>query len=237
MYGLAGILSKTKSSSINSGLRLYMIGVYNYMTLALGVSGLTAFFLAKTGLAIKIATGPLGLILAFLPVGISFYMSAKLMKARMETIKNLFFIYAISMGASLSVLFLMFTATDIARAFFITASTFGAMSLYGYTTEKDLSSMSSYLTMAVLGLFIASIVNIFMHSSAMSFFISFVSVIVFTILVAYDTQNIKKMYYATNGNKDNATRVAIFGALQLYMDFVVIFIHLLQLLGFNKNRD
>jgi FtsH-binding integral membrane protein len=235
MYGLGAILQKTKDVSYNQGLRDYMLGVYNYMTAALAVSGLTAFFLAKTGLAAAITFSPLGILFALLPVGLSMYISARIMTARFETLKSLFIIYSIAMGASLSGIFLVFTQTEIARAFFVTASTFGSMSIYGYVTKKDLSSLGSSLTMVVLGLFIASIVNIFFRSSAMSFAISFISVIAFTVLVAYDTQNIKRLYYNSGSAQ---SRIAILGALQLYIDFVAIFIHLLNLLAATRsNRD
>lgn len=238
MQGLGAIFSRSHAVSYNEGLRRYMLGVYNYMTLALGISGLTAFLFAKSGIGYAIMSTPLSLLFVFLPVGISFFMSAKLMSASINTIKNLFFIYSISIGVSLSSVFIMFRMGDIARAFFITASTFGSMSIYGYATKRDLSKYSSMVMMLVFGLFIASIVNIFARSGALSFVVSFFSVILFTGLVAFDTQNIKKMYYAAGGNQDVATRVGIFGALQLYMDFVAIFIHLLNLLNMTRSsRD
>ncbi|MCL4161476.1 UNVERIFIED_CONTAM: hypothetical protein GTU68_030052 [Idotea baltica] len=135
------------------------------------------------------------------------------------------------MGASLSSIFLVYTGHSIVRVFFITASTFGAMSLYGYTTKRDLSQFGSFLIMGLIGVVIASLVNIFMQSSAMQFVISVVGVLVFVGLTAYDTQRIKETYYSVAGNAEVASKAAIYGALSLYMDFVNLFIMLLQLFG------
>jgi FtsH-binding integral membrane protein len=235
--GFGYAVSRARTASRNEGLRSYMLGVYNYMTLALSLSGFVAFLAFKTGLTKVIAFSPLGIVVALAPIGISLYMSAKLMTARLETIKTLFVSYAATIGLSFSTIFLMFSGADIARAFFTTAATFGAMSIYGYTTKSDLSRFSSMITMAIFGLLIASLSNIFFKSSGMSMLISFVAVLLFTGLVAYDTQNIKQMYYNVSNNGDVATRVGIFGALKLYMDFITIFIHLLQFFALSKNRD
>jgi hypothetical protein len=135
------------------------------------------------------------------------------------------------MGISLSNLFLLYTGASIARVFFITAGLFGGMSLYGYTTKRDLTGMGSFLIMGVWGLLIASLVNIFMQSSMMQFAISVLSVLIFTGLTAYDTQKIKGMYYALAGTGEMAAKMAIMGALNLYMDFINIFIHLMRLMG------
>ncbi len=239
MTGFSGVINqvKTRSVSYNEGLRRYMLGVYNYMTVALGISTLVSFISAKTGFVYAMVGSPLGWIVAFSPLIISLVMSFKITTAKLSTIKALYFAYAILMGMSLSTLFLMFSGLDITKTFLITACTFGAMSIYGYTTKKDLSSAGSFFIMAVWGLLIASIVNIFFKSSGLAFGISFLSVLVFTGLIAYDTQNLKRTYYAVCNDQNLATRFGIFGALQLYIDFIAVFVHLLQLLGNANRRD
>ena len=236
MFGISGVVSRTKATSYNEGLRQYMLGVYNYMSVALGLSGLVAFFVAKTGLVYVLMRGPLGWIISFSPLIICLAMSFKLTTAKIGTIKTLFFAYAVLMGISLSTIFLAFSGVDIATTFFITASMFGGMSLYGYTTKKDLSGYGHIMFMIVWGLLIASIVNIFMRNSGLSFGISCISVVVFTLLVAYDTQNLKNMYYVVCRDQNIATRMGIFGALQLYIDFIAIFVHLLQIFASMQSR-
>ena len=239
MVGFSGVVSgvKTKAVSYNEGLRRYMLGVYNYMSVALGISALTAFFMAKTGLSLAVMSSPLGWLIAFSPLILSIVMSVKLTTAKISTIKGLYFAYSVLMGMSLSTLFYVYSGVDITRTFLITALMFGGMSIYGYTTQKDLSALGSMFIMVVWGLLVASIVNIFLHSSGLSFGISCISVLVFTGLVAFDTQNLKRMYYAVCNDTNMATRLGIFGALQLYIDFIAIFVHLLQLFGNASRRD
>ena len=236
MVGFSGVISRTRSVSYNQGLRNYMLGVYNYMTVALAISGLIAYLTARSGLAILLFRSPLGWIISFAPLIISIVMSVKIASAKISTIKALFFGYSVLMGMSLSTIFLVFSGEMIAKTFFITASMFGAISIYGYTTKKDLSGYGHILIMIVWGLLIASIVNIFTHSSGLSFGISCVSVVVFSLLVAYDTQNLKNMYYAIEHDSDLKTRLGIFGALQIYIDFLAIFIHLLQIFASLQGR-
>jgi len=145
-------------------------------------------------------------------------------------------IFATLMGLSLSTIFILFTGESIARVFFITASTFGAMSVYGHTTKRDLTSMGSFLMMGVIGLLIASVVNIFMQSGAMQFIISIIGVIVFTLFTAYDSQKIKALYYQTQSNALVTQKLAIYGSLALYMDFINIFVFLMQLLGVRRDE-
>ena len=238
MVGFSGVITRAKEVSYNEGLRRYMLGVYNYMTVALGVSALVAMFFAKSGLAVLLMRSPLGWIIAFSPLVISIVMSVKLTTAKISTIKALYFTYAVLIGMSFSSLFLIFSGVDITKTFLITASMFAGMSIYGYSTKKDLSGYGHILIMIVWGLLVASIVNIFTHSSGLSFGISCVSVVVFSLLVAFDTQNLKRMYYAVCHDQNLATRVGIFGALQLYIDFIAIFVHLLQLFAsVNGRRD
>ena len=233
MVGFSGVLgtSRVKDVSKNEGLRKYMLGVYNYMSVALSLSALVAFLAAHSGLTMALMSGPIGWIVAFSPLILSVVMSIKITTARISTIKALYFSYAILMGLSMSAIFLVFSGEDITKTFFITSAMFFSMSIYGYSTKSDLSVFRSYLIMAVFGILIASIVNIFTHSSGMSYAISFVAVFVFTFLVALDTQSLRRTYYAVCQNTDMATRFGIFGALQLYIDFLAIFMHLLQLFG------
>jgi len=235
MVSFSNIISKTKSVTYNVGLRNYMLGVYNYMTLALALSGVVAYLTAYSGLAIAMIKSPFGVIVSFAPLIVSIIMSVKIGSAKINTIKTLYFLYAILMGVSLSTLFLAFSGILIAKTFFITASMFGSIGIYGYTTKKDLSGYGHILMMIVFGLLITSIVNLFTQSSGLQFGISCISVIVFSLLVAYDTQNLKQMYYSVCHDQNLATRVGIFGALQLYIDFVAIFVHLLQVFA-NSNR-
>ena len=236
MVGFSGVISRAKDVTYNQGLRNYMLGVYNYMTLALAVSGLVAYLTARSGLAVLMFRSPLGWIIAFAPLIISIVMSVKITTAKISTIKALYFAYAVLMGMSLSTIFLAFSGVLIAKTFFITASMFGAISIYGYTTKKDLSGYGHILIMIVWGLLIASIINIFTHSSGLSFGISCVSVVVFSLLVAYDTQNLKETYYAVCHDSNIATRIGIFGAIQLYIDFIAIFVHLLQIFANIQGR-
>ena len=236
MVGISSVITRAKSVSYNQGLRNYMLGIYNYMTVALVLSGVVAYLTARSGLAILMFKSPLGLIISFSPLIISFVMSFKISSAKISTIKALFFAYSVLMGMSLSTIFLAFSGVLIAKTFFITASMFGSISIYGYTTKKDLSGYGHILIMIVWGLLIASIVNIFTHSSGLSFGISCISVVVFSLLVAYDTQNLKRTYYAVSHDTNMSTRLGIFGALQLYIDFIAIFIHLLQIFSSMQGR-
>ena len=236
MVGFSGVISRAKNVTYNVGLRNYMLGVYNYMTVALALSGIIAYLTARSGLAITLMSSPLGMVIAFSPLAISIAMSMKITSAKISTIKALYFVYATLMGLSLSTLFLAFGGVLIAKTFFITASMFGAISIYGYSTKKDLSGYGHIAIMIVWGLLIASIVNLFTHSTGLQFGISFISVVVFSLLVAYDTQNLKQTYYAVCHDQNLATRVGIFGALQLYIDFIAIFIHLLQLFASVQGR-
>lgn len=236
MVGFSGVISRAKDVTYNIGLRNYMLGVYNYMTVALALSGLIAYLTASSGIAFALISSPLGIAISFAPLIISIIMSVKISSAKISTIKILYFAYATLMGVSLSTLFLAFSGILIAKTFFITASMFGSMSIYGYTTKKDLSGYGHILIMIVFGLLIASIVNLFTHSTGLQFGISCISVVVFSLLVAYDTQNLKNMYYHVCHDQNLAIRMGIFGALQLYIDFVAIFVHLLQIFASTQSR-
>ena len=229
--------SKTADQAgIDEGLRAYMLKVYNYMTTGLVLTGFIAYFFGKASVA---AFTPNGVILTSLgqalfnsglswiimlaPLGFVFYLSARINKMSVSSAQITFWLFASIMGLSLASVFVQFTGTSIARVFFITAGTFAAMSLYGYTTKRDLTKLGGFLFMGLIGIIIASIVNIFVQSGPMAFIISIIGVLVFVGLTAYDTQTIKNMYYA--GDSDSVgSKKALMGALRLYLDFINLFI-------------
>lgn len=221
----------TRELDLDLGLRSYMVRVYSYMALGLGLTGLVAFFAASSpALMMAIFTSPLKWVVMLAPIGMVLFLSARIGSMSFSAAQMTFWIYAGLMGLSLSSIFLIFTGQSIAQLFFVSASVFGAMSLYGYTTRKDLTAFGSFLLMGVMGLVIASLVNLFLHSSAMQMMISVIGVLVFTGLTAYDTQQIKESYYESDSH-ELAGKKAILGALQLYLDFVNLFISLLYLFG------
>ena len=220
----------TKSEAqVDQGLRSYMLRVYNYMATGLGLTGLTAYFVAITPSLFNAIYGtPFYWIVALAPLGFVFYLSARLHKISFAKAQTVFWIFSGVMGLSMAYIFIAYTGASIARVFFITAGTFAGMSLYGYTTKKDLTGWGSFLFMGLIGIIIAMIVNIFLQSGMLSFIISCVGVLVFVGLTAYDTQRIKAMYYDGSGQEG---KKAIMGALTLYLDFINLFIMLIQLFG------
>ena len=228
-------------ASIDEGLRSYMLKVYNLMALGLAITGLAAWggfnFAVQDGQLTQFGqlmfASPLKWVLILAPLGMVFFLSFRIHKMSVAAAQTTFWVYAALVGLSLSTIFLVYTQTSIVRTFFITASAFGALSLYGYTTKRDLSGMGSFLIMGLFGIIIASVVNIFLGSSALQFAISVIGVLVLAGLTAYDTQQIKEMYYEGDGALV-AGRKAIMGALRLYLDFLNLFMFLLQFLG---NRE
>jgi len=233
--------------AIDAGLRAYMIRVYNYMTAGVALTGLVAWFafqaaggdsIAVAGNSISgltdfgraIFSGPLMWILVLAPLGLVMVMSFGINRLSPAAALTLFFVYAGLLGLSLATIFVAYTGASISRVFFISAATFGAMSLYGYTTQRDLTGFGSFLFMGLIGIVIASLVNIFLHSSGLSWVISVVGVLVFVGLTAYDTQNIKEMYSPMDDGTV-AVRKAVMGALRLYLDFINLFLMLLRLFG------
>jgi FtsH-binding integral membrane protein len=225
---------------IDAGLRAYMLRVYNYMLTGLVLTGATAWLTASTPFGqlfyrINPLTGAvgmtmLGLVALFAPLGLVLFMSFRIDRMSVSTAQSIFWAYAGLVGISLAPVLLVYTGASVAQVFFITAATFGAMSLWGYTTRSDLSGFGSFLFMGLIGIVIASLVNLFVHSSMMQWIISVAGVLIFTGLTAYDTQAIKESYFAG----DDGTvmgRKAIFGALRLYLDFVNLFLMLLRLMG------
>jgi len=230
--------------TIDEGLRAYMLKVYNYMTTALLLTGLIAYFFGKasivtgnegqiigfTSIGALLFGSPLKWVVMLAPLGFVFYLSAKINKMSISAAQITFWMFASIMGLSLASIFIQFTGASIARVFFITSGTFAAMSLYGYTTKRDLTKLGGFLFMGLIGIIIASIVNIFIGSSALQFAISVIGVLIFVGLTAYDTQTIKNMYYAGD-SESIGSKKALMGALRLYLDFINLFILLMQLFG------
>jgi FtsH-binding integral membrane protein len=220
---------------IDAGLRSYMLRVYNYMAGGLAITGLVAYFAAASGLYMTLMHTPvLFWIVIFAPLGLVLLLSFRIQRMSLGAAQVTFWAYAGLVGLSLAGLFLIYTNASIAEVFFITAATFLAMSLWGYTTKKDLTGFGHFLIMGLIGIIIASLVNLFLHSPGMYFAISVIGVLVFTGLTAYDTQRIKEMYWEGDGDVV-AGKKAIMGALALYLDFINLFIMLMQLMGQRRN--
>ncbi len=240
----SAVRSSASEAIIDQGLRSYMLKVYNYMGSALLLTGVIALltfkFAAVTGpngellgltsLGNSLYNSGLAWIVMLAPLGVVFYMSFGIAKMSASKAQTVFWIFASLMGLSLSSIFLAYTGTSITRVFFITAGTFGAMSIYGYTTKRDLTKLGSFLMMGLIGIIIASLVNIFMKSTMMYFVISILGVLIFVGLTAYDTQKIKNMYLVSDSGELMGKK-AIMGALTLYLDFINLFIMLLRLFG------
>ena len=241
-------------STVDAGLRSYMGTVYNYMAAGIALTGLVAYFIFSlavtsdpslaaqgvkplargmflTSLGKTLYATPLAYVLMLAPLAFVFFLSFRVYKMSVAGAQIAFWLFAAVMGASLSTIFLRYTGQSITRVFFITAATFGMLSLYGYTTKKDLSGWGTFLFMGVIGLLIASIVNIFLQSPMMQFIISAIGVLVFAGLTAYDTQQIKDHYYEIAHDAALATKSAIMGALNLYLDFINMFTSMLGLMG------
>src|SRR4030081_2133723 len=227
-YGMG--VPPSVSAQTDAGLRAHMQLVYGYMAGGLALTGIVAYAAAASGLYETLASTGLIWIVILAPLGFVLALSFGIQRMSAGTAAVLFWIYAAVMGLSLGGIFLVFTGNSIARVFFITAATYGAMSLYGYTTRTDLSAFGSFLLMGLIGIVIASIVNIFIGSSALQFAISIIGVIVFVGLTAYDTQRIKEMYLESD-TVEVAGKKAVLGALALYLDFINLFMLLLQLFG------
>jgi FtsH-binding integral membrane protein len=238
----AGV-ARAGSAEIDQGLRAYMLGVYNNMVLGLAITGLAALGtnmlavtttptgqMALTSFGQAIYSSPLRWVVMLAPLAFVFFISFRIERMTAASARTMFFAFAAVMGLSLSSILLVYTGTSITRAFFITSAAFAGLSLYGYTTKRDLSAFGSFLVMGLIGLIIASLVNLFIQSSAMQFGLSCLSVLIFAGLTAWDTQSIKEMYYASD-DYEVATKKSVNGALMLYLDFINIFTSLLHLTG------
>jgi len=235
--------------AVDQGLRAYMIGVYNYMTLGLGVTGLVAWGAFQLGTQ-QLADGRLGLtsfghaiyvsplrwLIVLSPLALVFWLSARINSMSVSTARNAFIAFAALIGLSMSALLVVYTGASFGRAFFATAAAFASLSLYGYTTRRDLSAMGSFMMMGVVGLIIASLLNVFLlHSTGLQFGLSILCVLIFAGLTAWDTQAIKAMYFAGD-TYEMAQKKSIHGALRLYLDFINMFQAILMLTGSQRNN-
>ncbi len=219
------------AQSFDQGLRTYMIGVYQFMALGVALTGAIALVLSmQPALMEAIWTTPLRWVAVFAPVPVALYTQIRINKLSPGTAQALFWLYAALVGVSFSILFAVYTDASIARVFLITAVAFGALSLYGYTTKRNLSGLGQFLFIGMVGIFIAAVVNIFLASSALNFAVSAIGVLVFAGFTAYDTQQIKAMYYQA-ADETTAARYSVLGALWLYISFVAMFQFLLSLIG------
>ncbi|MEL6373812.1 MAG: Bax inhibitor-1/YccA family protein [Pseudomonadota bacterium] len=241
-------------AAIDQGLRSYMLSIYNYMGAAVALTGVVAYVVSMlattndpalavgtlkngkmlTSLGQTLYGTPLKWVIMLAPLGLVFLLGFRVHKMSLVATQATFWIYAALMGLSLSSIFLVFTGESIVQMFFISAAAFAALSLFGYTTKKDLSAWGSFLFMGVIGLIIAMVVNIFLQSSALAFAISVIGVLVFAGLTAYDTQRLKNDYFELVGQGELMAKAAVMGALSLYLNFINMFMFLLQLLG---NRE
>jgi FtsH-binding integral membrane protein len=232
------------TAAIDAGLRAYMIRIYNYMAAGVALTGVTAWLTFNAAVVTDVSgkitgltsfgqaifSGPLTIVLFLGTLGIVFFLSFRIDKLQAGTAMALFMLYAALLGLMLSSVFLSYTGASITRTFFISAASFGALSLYGYTTQRDLSPIGSFLIMGLFGLIIAMLVNMFLKSSGLDFAISAIGVLIFAGLTAWDTQKIKEMYDA-NDDGTVSGRKAVMGALTLYLDFINLFLFMLRFLG------
>ena len=214
----------------DAGLRSYMLKVYNYMASGVLLTGIVAMLFAKSGMAAQVMATPLRWLIIFAPLGFVFAMSLGVNRFSTATLQLLFWGFAGVMGLSMSTVFLVYTGTSIAQTFFAVAAAFMGLSLYGYTTKKDLSGFGTFLSMGVVGLLVAMVINMFLRSPAMQLAISGIGVLIFAGLTAYDTQKIKSMYAHVAGT-EMMGKAVIMGALQLYLDFINMFTFLLSFMG------
>lgn len=235
--------SAVERSSIDEGLRTFMTRVYNYMAGGLCMTALVAYLILNTNMlnwffnfnpaSQTVSLSGLGWLMLLSPLIMVFVFNWVVSRGTVGQVQGVFWGFAALMGASLTPILVAYTGASMTRVFLITAATFGAMSLYGYTTKRDLTGMGSFLIMGLWGVVIATLVNLFMQSPAMYWALSYISVAIFVGLTAYDTQAIRNMY-ASADNEDNMTRKAVAGALSLYMDFINLFINLLRIMGDRK---
>ena len=219
-----------RSVGIDQGLRAYMIRVYNYMAMGLVITGLAGFATLSSGLMPVLFGTPLKFVVLLAPLAMVMFLSFRVQTMSLSGAQIAFWVFSALMGISLTPIALVYTGASVAKVFFITAAAFASTSLYGYTTKRDMTAFGSFLFMGLIGIVIASLVNMFLQSSAMSFALSVIGVLLFTGLTAWDTQQIKTMYYSTSGEV-SLGKSAVMGALRLYLDFINLFLSLLRLMG------
>ncbi|HIP82925.1 MAG TPA: Bax inhibitor-1/YccA family protein [Desulfocapsa sulfexigens] len=227
----------TLSQAKQEASTIFLAKVFNWMAIGLGLTGVIAWFTASTGLAAQLVQGPLFMILLFAELGLVFYLSARIEKIEPKTATGLFLGYAALNGLTLSMVFLRYTGSSITATFFITAGMFGAMAVYGLVTKRDLSGFGSFLFMGLIGVIIASVVNIFLKSSSLYWAISLIGVFVFVGLTAYDVQKIKRIgeQGIMQQGEGAIQKGAIMGALALYLDFINLFLMLLRFFGGSRD--
>jgi len=222
-----------RATVYDAGLRRHMLAIYNYMASGILLSGIVAMLFARSGMAAEIMATPLKWLIVLAPLGFVFAMSLGAMRFSTSTLQALFWGFCVVMGLSLSTIFLVFTGASIATTFFTTAAAFAGLSLVGYTTKKNLSAMGSFMTMGLIGIIIAMVINMFLQSSGLQLVISILGVLIFAGLTAWDTQRLKQEYDMLAGT-DFAGKAVVLGALTLYLDFINMFQFLLSFLG---NRE
>ncbi len=223
-------------AAFDAGLRQHMVRVYNHMTAGLVVTGIIAYLVGHDVAMLRAIYGsPLRILVMLAPLGFVFAMSMGVQRMSLGTLTAVFYGFSATMGLSLSYIFAVYTGASIAQTFFISAATFLAMSLYGYTTRADLTRWGSFGIMAVFGIIIAMLVNLFVHSAGLTFAVSVIGVLAFVALTAYDTQKIKEMYSESWGAVANG-KMALMGAVNLYLDFINLFLFMLRLMGSGNRR-
>jgi FtsH-binding integral membrane protein len=225
-----GVSARAGDVAFDAGLRSYMLSIYNYMASGVLITGIVALLFANSGLAEQVLVTPLRWVIMLAPLAFVMVLSFGINRLSTSTAQMLYWAFAVVMGLSMSSIFLVFTGASIAQTFFATAAAFAGLSLYGYTTKRDLSGFGTFLIMGVVGILIASLLNLFLQSSALQLVISIVGVLVFAGLTAYDTQKLKSMYAYVAGT-DMMGKAVIMGALNLYLDFVNMFTFLLNFMG------
>jgi len=222
---------------VDAGLRRYMLSIYNYMGLGLALTGIIAMFVASSpSIYIPIFTSPLKWVVMLAPLAFVMFLGFRVQQMSTSAVQMTFWAFCAVMGVSMASIFLVFTGESVARTFFVTAAAFGALSLYGYTAKRDLSAFSTFLVVGLFGLIIASVVNIFVGSSALGFAISAAGVLIFAGLTAWDTQRLKEMYME-NMEPGAQTKMAVMGALSLYLNFINMFQFLLQFMGVRTSNN
>ena len=225
----------TQDAAYDAGLRSYMLSVYNYMASGVLLTGIVALAFAMSGYAAAVFQTPLRWLIVLAPLGFVFAMSFGQGRFTASTLKAMFWGYAVTMGLSLSTIFLVYSPIAIAQAFFATAAGFAALSLYGYTTKRDLSAFGAFLIVGLVGLIVASIINLFVNSGPLGLIISIVGVLLFAGLTAYDTQRTKSLYYQVAGHGELVQKAVVMSALSLYLDFINMFLFILRLFGGNRD--
>jgi FtsH-binding integral membrane protein len=226
----AAATAGTQADVRDAGLRKYMLSVYNTMASGVLLTGIVALLFAESGLAAQVLNTPLRWVIMLAPLAFVMVLSFGINRLQTSTAQAIYWAFTVVMGLSLSSIFLVYTGTSIATTFFATAAAFAGLSLYGYTTKRDLSAFGTFLIMGVVGLLVAMVINIFVQSTALQMAISFIGVLLFAGLTAYDTQKIKSMYFYVAGS-DMVGKTVIMGALTLYLDFINMFTFLLQFMG------